>query len=109
MTRKILWCGLSFLLVASLVLASCAKEEVVEEEEEEEEEVVEEEEEEEEEEEPAVGVPQRGGTFSLFTEFASVDPAGFDPSTSTTPWSTSVWVNPFLEWLVKGDIEQYGP
>jgi len=38
MKRKILWMLLSFLLVASLVLASCAKEEVVVEEEEEEEE-----------------------------------------------------------------------
>ncbi|MBA7477530.1 hypothetical protein ES705_36868 [subsurface metagenome] len=40
MTRRILWLGLSFLLVASLVLSSCAKEEVVEEEEEEEEEPI---------------------------------------------------------------------
>jgi len=29
MKRKILWCGLSFLVVAALVLSSCAKEEVV--------------------------------------------------------------------------------
>ncbi|MBA7479920.1 hypothetical protein ES707_15361 [subsurface metagenome] len=38
MKKKILWCGLSFLLVAALVLASCAKEVPGEQEEEEEEE-----------------------------------------------------------------------
>ena len=107
MTRKILWMLLSFLLVAALVLSSCAKEEVVEEpgEEEEEEEVVEEEEEEEEEEEPAVGVPQRGGTFTyiIFHYNTTGNP---DPANWT--WPGVPFGTPVLERFRKADIERYG-
>jgi len=70
MKRRILWLGLSFLVVAALVLSSCAKEEVVTPgEQEEEEEVVTPGEQEEEEEVvvPAAGEPQYGGTLTMVT------------------------------------------
>ena len=107
MTKKILWMFLSFLLVAALVLPSCAKEEVVEEEEEEEEVVVEEEEaEEEEEEEPAVGVPQYGGTVTNFIDWGS---AATVADVTLGLWPTILYISPVCEYLISGDFEQYGP
>ncbi|MBA7554169.1 hypothetical protein ES705_46781 [subsurface metagenome] len=106
MTRKILWMLLSFLLVVSLVLASCAKEEVVEEEEEEEEEEVVEEEEEEEEEEPAVGEPQYGGTLTAISYLVK------DSGTAGTydyAWPGILFHGPVLEYALRGDLEKYGP
>ena len=109
MKKKILWMLLSFLLVASLVLASCVKEEVVEEEEEEEEEeVVEEEEEEEEEEEPAVGEPQYGGTLTAFFWQAGDGEPGSpdiaDGLTNPVFWNAHIYERPLI-----GDFEKYGP
>jgi len=97
---------LSFLLVASLVLTSCAKEEVVEEEEEEE--VVEEEEEEEvveeEEEEPAVGVPQYGGEVIHY--LWGGEPPGADHVVNG--WPSIMYTMPVIEHLLRPDFEKYG-
>jgi len=36
------------------------------------------------------------------------EPSGFDSLTQRI-WSGSVWINPFTEWLCRGDVEKYGP
>jgi len=117
MKRKILWLGVSFLLVAALVLASCGEavpgqqEEEEEEEEpvgeqEEEEPVGEQEEEEEEEEEPVAGAPQYGGTLTYFQTSAEVDNP--DPCSPTSELTKQLF-SPILDGLVMLDFETYGP
>ncbi len=120
MKKKILWLGLSFLLVAALVLASCGKAEPGEQEEEEEEPVGEQEEEEEEEEEeepvgqqeeeeePAAGAPQYGGTLTVMIGAGKGDPASPDIADGSF-WSPSQFLNPIQERPVIGDFEKYGP
>jgi peptide/nickel transport system substrate-binding protein len=44
----------------------------------------------------------------VFTQWGYEDPSGFDTMTQKV-WSGSVWVNPFTEWLCRGDIDKYGP
>ena len=110
MKKKILWMLLSFLLVASLVLASCAKEEVVVDEDEDEDEVdvvVDEDEEEEEEEvvEPAVGEPQYGGTVTIWEYGWESAHAG----KLRDPASASPYMSPVVEHCLRGDFETYGP
>jgi len=101
--KKILWMLLSFLLVASLVLSSCAKEEVVGEEEEEEEEPVGEQEEEEE--EPVAGEPQYGGMVSNY--LWGGEPGGADHVVDD--WPSIAYTGPVIEHLLMGDFETYGP
>ncbi len=105
MKKKILWMFLSFLLVAALVLASCAKEVVEEEEEEEEEAVVEEEVVEEEVVEPPVGEPQYGGKLTYiiypFEHEGNPDPANWE-------WPGKPLSSLVLEHFRKGDLEKYG-
>jgi len=116
MKRKILWLGLSWLMVAALMLASCGPAVPGEQEEEEEEEappVGEEEEEappvgEEEEEEavvPAVGEPQYGGTV-MYGYWG-----GEAPSADSTDglWPTTQYTGFVLEFLRVGDFEKFGP
>ena len=52
--------------------------------------------------------PQQGGSLTLFTQWGFQDPSGFDDLTARI-WSGSVWINPFTEWLCRGDIATYGP
>jgi peptide/nickel transport system substrate-binding protein len=52
--------------------------------------------------------PQTGGSLTLFTQWGGEEPSGFDDLT-TRIWSGSVWINPFTEWLCRGDVEKYGP
>jgi len=105
MKRKILWIGLSFLVVAALVLSSCAKEVVTpgEQEEEEEEEEVAAGEEEEEVVVPEAGEPIYGGTLSVqmmyhwsytFPSFDFVEPA----------MCTYHWLGDTCEHMLDGDI-----
>ncbi len=94
MKHKILWMGLSFLLAASLVLASCAEE------------IPGEQEEEEEEEEPAVGEPQYGGTLTWGTLWIMRDETyvNFTPERDVH----RSWHHPYLEPLVRADVDKYG-
>ena len=97
MKRKVLWLGLSCLLVASLVLASCAKEEVVTPgEQEEEEEVV----------TPTAGEPQYGGTLRMHTMY-STDPPSWDLMVGKHV--TASQNSPYMEELVVGDVIGKGP
>jgi len=105
MRKRILWLGLSFLLVAALVLASCAPTVPGEEEEEEEEE----EEKEEEEEEEEVGVPQYGGTLTigLHPMFSTADPESpniMDGGRLALDWHFPVQESPLIV-----DFVKYGP
>jgi len=85
MKKRILWLGLSFLLVAALVLASCGEAEVGEQEEEEE--------------------PQHGGTLTHY--IFPGEAAGAD--VANDGWPTQVFAAPVIDYLIMGDFEQYGP
>jgi len=109
MKRKILWCGLSFLVVAALVLSSCAKEVITPGEQEEEEEEVAAGEEEEEVVVPEAGAPQYGGTLSVqmmyhwqYSGIRNFDP--LDPMMCTYHHLGDVY-----EHMVIGDIFGKGP
>ncbi len=85
MKRKVLWCCLSLLLVAALVLAACGpKEEVVKKGE------------------------LYGGTLTVLHKWTKLDPEGWD-TTAGFGWQTSFWTHPFLEHLLTGGIEELGP
>ena len=98
MKKKALWMGLSSLLVVALLLSSCANKTTTN----------------------AlttstptsttnVNEPKYGGTLTYMNNFASKGPVSFDAQYSNDFGATSVWVNPYLEWLTCGDIEKYGP
>jgi len=57
----------------------------------------------------AASTPQTGGTLTVLNQYYTQDPAGFDPQLNQMPWSGSIWVTPFTDWLAVGDIEKYGP
>jgi len=83
MKRKILWCWLSLLLVAALVLASCGpKDEVVKKGE------------------------LYGGTLNIYSR-GGAEPAS--PSESDSQWIATFFLMPIQETLLQGDIEKYGP
>jgi len=90
--RKIVWLVLSCLMVAALVLASCAPA------------VTEEEEVVEEEEVPAVKEPQYGGTLTILTSHCTTDPLSFDPADFA--WKTNHNVSPYMEELLVGDLSR---
>jgi len=91
MTRKIVWLVVSCLMVAALVLASCAPA-VVEEEEVVEEEVA-----------PVVKEPQHGGTLILLR---ALDPMTFDPADIN--WQHNDIACYYAETLLTGDLQK-GP
>ena len=116
MTKKIVWLMLSCLLVSALMLASCgpaAEEEgevvLVEEEEvvTEEEEVVTEEEEEEEVVLPGKEEPIYGGTLIVLHAHCGLEPGTWDPADCN--WIGDPFTSPYMEKLVMGDFEKYGP
>ena len=103
MKKRIAWFA-SCLMVAALVLSSCAPA-VTEEEEvappvEEEEEVVEEEV------APAVGEPQYGGTLRILTVYGFLDPLSWNPA--DIAWMHNHSASPYGEMLIQGDL-QWGP
>jgi len=111
MRRRIVWLIVSGLLVLALVLASCGPAEVEEEEivpiEEEEEEVVPVEEEEEEVVVPGKEEPIYGGTMTVLWFHAGLEPATWDPADCN--WIVDPFTSPYMEKLVDGDFEKYGP
>jgi len=94
MRKRILWLGLSFLLVAALVLSSCGKAEPGEQEEEEEEEEEE-------------GAPQYGGTLNILHAYSSMAIGSWDPADGDI--GASIFSAPFGEHVIDGGVEQYGP
>ena len=96
MRKRLLWRGLSFLLVAALVVASCAEAVPGELEEEEEEEV-----------EVPVEGPQHGGTLNVLSLYTSLVPPDLDPLSTT--YIVSMYTPPHMETLLTGDVLQYGP
>ena len=60
----------------------------------------------------AVGTPQYGGQFTLLNNAngtSNADPPGWDHMWAITLGQGSVWGNPYLEKLMVGGIEEYGP
>jgi peptide/nickel transport system substrate-binding protein len=58
----------------------------------------------------ATGTPQYGGKLTfVFEAYSNEDSGGFDIAYSPKVWSTGMWDNPFLDRLMVGDIEKYGP
>ena len=107
MKGKILWLGLSFLLVAALVLAACAGPTVPGEQEEEEVVPVDEEEEKEEEEVvvPAEGEPQRGETLTVINQGFTTEPKSWDANCSG--WTgTERFIGPYQEHVLAGDVSK---
>jgi peptide/nickel transport system substrate-binding protein len=58
---------------------------------------------------PAVSGPQMGGTLTVLIDQANQDPPSWDVHLSPNGGSTSVWVQPYIEWMAGGDIDKYGP
>jgi peptide/nickel transport system substrate-binding protein len=56
----------------------------------------------------SANAPKTGGSITVWTWLSTEPPSGFD-SLTTRIWSGSVWINPFTEWLCRGDIEKFGP
>ncbi len=90
MKRKILWLGLSFLLVAALVLAACGGPAVPGEEE-----------------EGAVGGPQHGGTLMVFSDYLDADPPS--PDIQDGYFDQLFFLAPIQERPLIGDFLKYGP
>lgn len=58
----------------------------------------------------AAATPQYGGKLTyIFEAYSNADSGGFDAALSPEVWSTGMWDNPFLDRLLIGDIEKYGP
>ena len=85
MKRKILWCWLSLLLVAALVLASCGPAAVEKKAEKE--------------------GPQYGGTITHY--LWGGEAANADQTLSL--WPTQMYASPVIEFLMVGDFVKYGP
>ena len=116
MKKKTIWLGLSCLMVAALVLASCqaaAPEEKEKEAVTEEKEAVTEEKEAVEEEEEAQPVtvtdeePQYGGTLTVISLLPNYGPLSWDPTDGV--WMTGHTCGKYWEHLLVGDFEKYGP
>ena len=116
MKKRILWLGLSLLVTAALVLASCGPAVPVGEQEEEEEPllpIVPSEQEEEEEEEVVVpaeeGVPQYGGTVTLWRHLGISGQDPPSPDIAYGYWYPTQWLSPVQEKPFGADFEKYGP
>ena len=57
----------------------------------------------------AASTPQYGGTLTVMTDMSGSDPGGWDANLTPTPWSTACFDDPFIPILMLGDIEKYGP
>jgi len=110
MKTKILSVLLSCLIVLALVLMSCRPAEVKEEEERIVGKVVEKEEVVKEKQETAAPVekgPQYGGTLVVLHAHCGLEPASWDPADCN--WIGDPFMSPYMENLVMGDFEKYGP
>ena len=61
---------------------------------------------------PAAGTPVSGGTFTMLNNVnttSNSDPTGWDHIMAINLGQASVWGNPYMEKLLVGDIEKYGP
>jgi len=116
MKRKNLWLGLSFMMVAALILTSCAKTstpttvtqtttqtatqtttntttvinsttQTT----------------------PSAIQPQYGGTLTFFSDYGTANPPSWDCVTTPSIATTDTWMSPYGESLLKGDIDKYGP
>jgi peptide/nickel transport system substrate-binding protein len=92
MKGKILWLGAVFFLIAAMLLSSCTTKSTTINAT-----------------TPAVQTPQYGGTLNVFTAQAATNPTGWDHPMASNMAGGAIWGNPYLEMLVTGDVEKYGP
>jgi len=52
--------------------------------------------------------PTYGGTLTLFISSGNQDPTGWDHMYTSDLGSGARWGNPYMEWLLTGDIAKYG-
>jgi len=53
--------------------------------------------------------PQYGGSLNVMTFWGNVEPPGFDVSLAPAVYKVTAWNGPFLDWLMVGDVDKYGP
>ena len=61
---------------------------------------------------PAANTPIYGGTFTILNNAnaaSNADPTGWDHQMAIALGQASVWGNPYMEKLLVGDIDKYGP
>jgi peptide/nickel transport system substrate-binding protein len=58
---------------------------------------------------PTAVEPTYGGTFTYLHRWYYQDPVSFDDVTTAGLSPTCVWVNPYAECLLEGDINKFGP
>ena len=56
----------------------------------------------------SLSAPTYGGTLTLFISSGNQDPTGWDHMYTSDLGSGARWGNPYMEWLLTGDIAKYG-
>ena len=56
----------------------------------------------------SLSAPTYGGTLTLFISSGNQDPTGWDHMMTSDLGSGARWGNPYMEWLLTGDIAKYG-
>lgn len=56
----------------------------------------------------SLSAPTYGGTLTLFVNEGYADPTGWDAMMTSNLGGAAEWCNPYMEWLLTGDIATYG-
>ena len=56
----------------------------------------------------SLSVPTYGGTLTLFVNEGAYSPTGWDAMMTSALGDAAEWANPYMEWLLNGDIADYG-
>ena len=99
MKGKFLWVGFSLLLIVAMVMSACSKTSTSTTTTQSTKTTT----------TPATDVPIMGGTITALIDQANQDPPSWDVHLSPDGGSSSVWVQPYIQWMAYGDIDKYGP
>jgi len=56
----------------------------------------------------SLSAPTYGGTMTLYINQGNADPTGWDAMMTSNLGAAAQWGNPYMEWLLTGDIATYG-